>query len=391
MPQPLPVDACREGSWRWPAARAASATMSEGAGRSAEPSGPSARGAGECPGRSAGPQATPGFERGQAAPPWGREETFVSRLHSARSRPQNGQECIGPHREGHMAVPACQLRTSSWSRPTSPVAASQLLSMVHRVPATRPTAAKVVSWGAKTPDAVSSVGVLIRRRTSSQRRQGLGHGQPVPVIPPWTFRAIARTQPRPAGLRLGGQDRVDLTLSPAPPDGLRAGDGQDIRLGMGCHPQAQASVMPIHAIPRDPSGGHTGGAGARQPLASQWRCGGTGAVLRDPGRLAAVSVVGPLVGPIALTIQQGMAQRTGIAQPHADLAVLHLARRAPVWVAPPAAWRPCFKQPVSSLPSTASGSPAAGSPSGAVHRAPPRGPRGHVSTGAGTPTAWLRH
>jgi hypothetical protein len=39
-----------------------------------------------------------------------------------------------------------------------------------RVPATRPTAASVVAGAAKTTDAVSAVGVLRRRRTSSQRQ-----------------------------------------------------------------------------------------------------------------------------------------------------------------------------------------------------------------------------
>src|SRR6267142_7171935 len=51
--------------------------------------------------------------------------------------------------------------------------------------------------------------------------------QPAPVIPPRTFRAIARTELRPAVLWQDGQDRVDLTWSPAQTDGLLARDGQD--------------------------------------------------------------------------------------------------------------------------------------------------------------------
>src|SRR4029450_12209929 len=47
-------------------------------------------------------------------------------------------------------------------------------------------------------------------------------------------------------------------------------------------------------------------------------------------RLSAASViVGPLLRHIQLAIQQGMAQRTRIAQKHADLAALHFATRAP--------------------------------------------------------------
>src|SRR5215471_1874213 len=48
--------------------------------------------------------------------------------------------------------------------------------MVHRLPATCTTVARVVSWGAKTTYAVSSVGSLRLRRTKSQRRQSGCHG-----------------------------------------------------------------------------------------------------------------------------------------------------------------------------------------------------------------------
>ena len=187
--------------------------MSEGAGRSAEPSGPSARGAGECPGRSAGPQATPGFERGQAAPPWGREETFFSRLHSARSRPQNGQECIGPHREGHMAVPACP--AAHLIMVQAHLACGGFKAALHGPSGARhpPDSRQGGLLGGKDPRRGQLRGgadtAPDQQPAAPVWLQGLGHGQPVPVIPPWTFRAIARTQPRPAGLRRAA--RIVLT------------------------------------------------------------------------------------------------------------------------------------------------------------------------------------
>jgi hypothetical protein len=54
----------------WPGAdaRGASGTRPGSDGPSVAPRGPRARGGGESPERSAGRQATPGFERGQAAP-----------------------------------------------------------------------------------------------------------------------------------------------------------------------------------------------------------------------------------------------------------------------------------------------------------------------------------
>jgi hypothetical protein len=98
--------------------------------------------------------------------------------------------------------PPVPLRTAESSRPTSPWAASTRLSLLHRVPATCTTSAKVVSCGAKTRSAVSSVGRRRRRRTSRHRRQpgsgGAARGsqrhsyQRGPVVP---APALRRVQP----------------------------------------------------------------------------------------------------------------------------------------------------------------------------------------------------
>src|SRR5215475_155222 len=56
-------------------------------------------------------------------------------------------------------------------------------------------------WIAHTP--------LHQQPPAPARLQGLSQGQPAPVIPPRTFRAIARTAPRPAVVRQGSQDGFD--------------------------------------------------------------------------------------------------------------------------------------------------------------------------------------
>jgi hypothetical protein len=67
--------------------------------------------------------------------------------------------------------PPVQRRTSSWSKPTSPLAVSTLSSIAQRVPATRTISATQVSTGPQTTESANSVGGLRLRRTRSQRPQ----------------------------------------------------------------------------------------------------------------------------------------------------------------------------------------------------------------------------
>jgi hypothetical protein len=76
---------------------------------------------------------------------------FFTCLHRHRSRAQDSQECVAPHlARVRWRYQPVHLRTSSSSRPTSPLAASKLLSLVQRAPATRTTSSTVVAWGART-------------------------------------------------------------------------------------------------------------------------------------------------------------------------------------------------------------------------------------------------
>jgi hypothetical protein len=171
--------------------------------------------------------------------------------------------------------------------------------MVQRVPATRTTSAKVV-LGCK-----DDVGLQLRRGVDTPPDEqppapgwihGVGQRQPTPVVPARAFGPLPSTEPRPFFLGQGGQNRLDLAWSPAQPDVFLARDGQDISLGLGFQLQAQAPVMPIHAVRRDPLCGYAGGEGSRQHLACQLRLGREVAVRRDAGLLAAVAVGTPLLG-----------------------------------------------------------------------------------------------
>ena len=75
---------------------------------------------------------------------------------------------------------------------------------------------------------------------------------------------------------------------------------------------------------------HVAGTPVVKARASIWlgqlRLGGKAPILRDARPLAAAPIGGPLLGQIQLTVQQDMAQRTGIAQKHGDLAMVHLTR-----------------------------------------------------------------
>ena len=59
-------------------------------------------------------------------------------------RAQHGEVGVRQHGQRDVAVPAGPERTSYWSRPTSPLAASKQASIVQRVPATRTRSASAV-------------------------------------------------------------------------------------------------------------------------------------------------------------------------------------------------------------------------------------------------------
>jgi hypothetical protein len=65
-----------------------------------------------------------------------------------------------------------------------------------------------------------------------------GQGEPHPVIPAWTFGAVASTQPAPPLSRQWRQDGFHLLLPASTPDIFFPRDGQDISVVVFLQPQA---------------------------------------------------------------------------------------------------------------------------------------------------------
>jgi hypothetical protein len=97
----------------------------------------------------------------------------------------------------------------------------------------------------------------------------VGQGQPLPVVPAWSFRSAPGTEARPTVLRQGGQDRFHLPWPPVQPDVFLARNCQDIGLRLGFQPQPHPALIPIHAIARHPLSGYTSGEHALQHLSRQ--------------------------------------------------------------------------------------------------------------------------
>ena len=216
MRPPLPHSACRDQAGRWPDAHGASGTRPGSDAPATAPPRPRARGVCSSPGRSVVCQRPrPVLKAVRRRPRGGTGGLFCNVSTVMASARKTVRSAWTQSARGLWRDQPVHLRTSSSSKPTSSMAASTRRSIVHRVPATRPTLATVVSWGAKTTDAGRSVGSLRRPRTTSQRRR---HGQPAPGIPPWPLGSIPRAALRPAVCWARGQERVHLALPPVPPD-----------------------------------------------------------------------------------------------------------------------------------------------------------------------------
>jgi len=84
-------------------------------------------------------------------------------------------------------------------------------------------------------------------------------------------------------------------------------------------PDAQPTVVAIDLVAQHPGDRHPGREGTLDHALRQARLGGELDVLRYGGRGAALPVVGPFLGQIQLTVDQGMALGTGVGQENTDL------------------------------------------------------------------------
>src|SRR5512134_2131498 len=90
----------------------------------------------------------------------------------------------------------------------------------------------------------------------------------------------------------------------------------------------ERGIGTIDAVPRHPGTGHTGGEGPFQHLAPELRLGRKGHRLRNARRTPPRRIMRPALRQVEGAIDQGVTMPAGIAEKHADLAVLDAPGRA---------------------------------------------------------------
>jgi site-specific DNA recombinase len=148
-------------------------------------------------------------------------------------------------------------------------------------------------------------------------------GDPCPVVPAVSFGAGPRGQPLPG---LPGQAGGQLIGAEGAPgtggDPVIAGDREHVRDAPGLQPGAQGPVVPVDLVPGYPGERHRRARGPLDHPLSELRLGRERHRRGDPGRRAAVPVIGPGLRQVQLAVNEGMPARAGISEVDGDLGVL---------------------------------------------------------------------
>jgi hypothetical protein len=278
-------DAYSDKIGRPPDASAATATRPGSAAPYAAGQRPETTGADEFLARSAARKAPARLERRQAAR--SRRGVFLKGLQRDGPRPEDDEEGQGPHGQRDMAIPAGPAPHFRVIQADFPFGG--LKAALERPAYARPAHDRLQGGALSRKDHIGcQLGGLADAAPHQQLAapvglDGIRQGQPAPVIPAGAYRTIPGTEPRPARCGQTGQDRFDLALTPAHPDICFARDRQDVGLRLGFQPQAQSSMIPVHAVAGDPRGRHTRGQGPGQHLLGQLRLGRKAPVLRNVG------------------------------------------------------------------------------------------------------------
>jgi site-specific DNA recombinase len=227
----------------------------------------------------------------------------------------------GPHR------PFCQLRKDHLHRPAGPGHPDQVL--IGR-PGGR---AAQVAGQLVLPFGVARDGAADQQPAGPAGRGGVfmaGQGGHCPVEDPGAFGALAAAAPLPClGRGVRGQD-VRAGGAGAAGDGLVAGHRDDVADPALLQPGPELAVLAVGLIGGHPRGRDAGIQGPGQHRAGELGLGGERHVIRDGRLAAAVPVRDPRFRQVQLPVDQGAALAGGIGAEHAQLAVLHPARRAGV-------------------------------------------------------------
>ncbi len=114
---------------------------------------------------------------------------------------------------------------------------------------------------------------------------------------------------------------------------------------MPLRPAPDSVVGPIHAVTDHPGEGHARSMSPLQHRQAQLRLGRERDRLGHARLSALVRVIGPLLGQVERTIEQGVAVAAGVAEEDADLAVLDPPRRARVLPLHPGRLRAFLEKP----------------------------------------------
>jgi hypothetical protein len=139
-----------------------------------------------------------------------------------------------------------------------------------------------------------------------------------PVIQAWSFGAVTGTEPLPGLAR----QALDPARHRPLPKILFGSDRQDVAAPVPLRPAPDDMVGAIDAVSGDPGKRNTGLARPLQHRQAELGLGGEDNLRGDARRAPAVFVLGPGGGQVERAVDQRLTVAAGIAEEHADLAVL---------------------------------------------------------------------
>jgi hypothetical protein len=177
-----------------------------------------------------------------------------------------------------------------------------------------------------------------------------------PIAEPRSLTPRTTRERAPRLSRQCGDEGIGPLLLALVPDGVAAGDGQDIRMVRPLQPAPEIGVSAVDFIAGHPGGRHRGGKRSRQHAESERRLGGKVNLLRHPGCSPWRGIVCPLLRQVQLAVEEGASLGARLAQEDPELAVLPPA--VPLYCrCTPTDFVPFFRKPVSSTMRTPAGSP----------------------------------
>src|SRR3954470_14061774 len=156
------------------------------------------------------------------------------------------------------------------------------------------------------------------QQAALEARGGSAMGDVGPVIQAWPLGAVSGAEPLPGLARQALDPARHRPLAQV----LLRGDRQDVAAPVPLRPTPDGMVGTIDTVTGAPGKRDTGLARPLQHGQAELGLGGEGNLGRNARLTPAVVVLGPVGGQVERAVDQRLAVAAGIAQEHADLAVL---------------------------------------------------------------------